>query len=116
MNAICINLPNPHITIHENIDQCGHHWNVNEERTRELRTPLNGIKLIRDIESKDLRFTAKASLNGLWGLCGRGCQGNCGGNPRVYEQDLQYDPSLSNKGMRLVAIQMPQVWPVESLG
>jgi hypothetical protein len=66
MKAICINLPNPHITIHENIDQCGHHWNVNEERTRELRTPLDGIKLIRDIECKDLRFAAQAELNGLW--------------------------------------------------
>ena len=66
MNAICINLPNPHITIHENIDQCGHHWNVNEERTRELRTPIDGIKLIRDIESQELRFAALAGMNGLW--------------------------------------------------
>ncbi len=66
MAAIYINYPNPHIEVHHDA-QCGFtKRDGTSKRKKKVESALDGIRLIRAIEAKKIKFRAVAGLNGLW--------------------------------------------------
>ena len=68
MASIYINYPHPHVAVHHD-SQCGFTKREGTSKRRKtIETALDGIRLIRAIEAKKIKFSAVAGLNGLWVL------------------------------------------------
>jgi len=66
MAAIYVNYPNPHVAVHHDA-QCGFTKRAGtSKRKKKVESALDGIRLIRAIEAKKIKFSAVAGLNGLW--------------------------------------------------